>query len=121
MHRLAVTVLLLVVSGIAVAELLPGKYRCYRPPSYEVTAWFELGEGQVRINGGAPQPVAYDATAARLDWPGEALHPWRHGHYFPEGVPDDGTARTTVLLSPQADLPKPSARVRLPRCYLTTH
>lgn len=113
----------LFAAGAAAAqEPAAGKYRCYQPPAYTVTAWFELGEGQARIDGGAPAPFRYDAAAARIDWTTDALAPHRHGFHYPAGAPGDATGRPTVVLAPRATArPGQPGWARLPRCYLITH
>jgi hypothetical protein len=119
---LLATLLLACAPVAADPSPVPGKYRCYQPPGYAVVAWFELGEGQARINGGDPQPAPFDAAAARIDWPGEALAPYRHGLYFPPGTAGADGERTTIVLTARAQArPGGPGWTRLPRCYLTTH
>lgn len=111
--------LLLCLTAQAAAQApVPGKYRCYLPPAYEVLAWLELTEAGVRINGSDPQPYRFDEGTARFDWPGSDLAPYRHGLYFPAGAPGDDTGRTTILLTTKAGQRNGP---KLPRCYLTTH
>jgi hypothetical protein len=113
----------LLAAGTTLAQApLPGKYRCYQPPAYTVTAWFELGEGRARIDGGDPAPFRYDAAAARIDWTTDALAPHRHGFHYPAGVPGDDAGRPTIVLAPRAPArPGQPGWARLPRCYLITH
>ena len=103
-------------------EPIPGKYRCYTPPAYTVFAWFEIGEGRVRVNGDTPVPFHFDTKQLRLDWTTDGFAPYRHGLYMPVGAAGGEAERTTIVLLLRPGMrPTQAGWHTLPRCYLTTH
>ncbi len=107
--------------AVAVAA---GRYRCYQPPTYTVTAWFDLeSDGSYRLNGGAPQRFAYDPARALIRWSGGDFASRRlFGIYMPPGKPGADEDRVTIVLSKRADMrPARKGWEVLERCYLTMH
>jgi hypothetical protein len=117
---------LLLFAGLASAALAQtppfGRYRCYQPPAYTVTAWFDLDAAGYRLNGGSAQPYQIDRESGKLTWSGNGIDGRGHGRYSPPGTnSDDGARHTIVLSTTPAPLPTQRDWARLPRCYMTTH
>ena len=117
----AVLVSIAYLAVTAFAQSPPeGRWRCYQPPDYLVLAWFDLGAGQIAVNGNPP--VAVVPGEASLGLPAGTLPPWRHGFYLAPGSAQGDAERHTLVLAARADVPRRGRGwERLPRCYLTTH
>lgn len=101
-----------------------GRYRCYQPPAYTVTAWFDLeAGGRYRLNGGEPQAYSFDAGKSLIRWSREeAAQGWRAGRYLPPGSPGPDLDRYTIVIVPRDDArPGQPGWDKFERCYLTTH
>ena len=101
-----------------------GRYRCYQPPAFTVTAWFDLeANGTYRVNGGKWQRYAFDAEKSLVRWSGSDFAAGQgYGVFIPPGGPGGEEARHTIVLSGRADArPGMSGWARLERCYMTTH
>ena len=122
-RRLLALILACGFATAAFAQAPPdGRWRCYQPPGYVVTAWFDLAAGGVSVNGDTPLPVRIDAASGRIALPPGALAPHREGLYLPPGTAQgDAERHTLVLLRTAGQRPGSRGWERLPRCYLTTH
>ena len=101
------------------AEPPAGRYRCYEPPSYSVTAWFDLlPDGRYQFQGEPAQRFSYEPGTRHIAWlAGELASSHGGGEYQ---APAPGAAagqRHTIVLLP---LSKSAAGPRT-ECYLTTH
>lgn len=111
------------LAGPASAQApVQGRYRCYEPPGYGVTAWFDLDAEGISLHGDVPQAVRIDVATGRIDLPKDTLPPYRHGFFFPPDAAGGDAGRATIVLARRADQrPGRPGWARLPRCYLTTH
>lgn len=110
--------LMLAMSLAAVAAQPPsGRYRCYQPPGYHVTAWFDLYEdGRYRFQGGDPAHYDFDGASDRVTWiDGELADDHLGGRYFPpsEQAP---TGRRHAIVLERREPGTPGSE-----CFLTTH
>lgn len=113
--------LLSTIPGSALAVELPpeGRYRCYEPPSYVVTAWFDLqADGTYRFQGQAPARYSYDPLKRQLRWLDGALAETHAGAIY-HAPAAGGTAGQRHTLALQAHAPSRTAAAG--ECYLTTH
>jgi hypothetical protein len=126
--RLA-ALLLLATDASAAAERPPaGRYRCYQPPSYVVTAWFDLDlDGTYRLQGGPPARYAFDPATRVLRWlDGEHAGSGKVGLYVPPAAKDateHATAQRHAIVMTAPKNLRPPRNDRDPRvqCLLTTH
>lgn len=100
-------------------ELPTGRYRCYQPPSYVVTAWFDIEPGHTyRFQGEAPQPFRYDPVTRRIVWTGgELAQAHAGGTYHPPTADSALGSRHAIVLEPRAR--RDAGPVT--ECFLTTH
>ncbi|MCB1906200.1 MAG: hypothetical protein KDH15_02425 [Rhodocyclaceae bacterium] len=107
----------LAVPLAAAAAPPSGRYRCYLPPGYQVTGWFDLrDDGRYLFQGGEPARYRYDADTGRLTWiDGELAAEYPGGRYYsPSGDAPTGRRHAIVLEHRDAG----GARSE---CFLTTH
>jgi len=101
-----------------------GRYRCYQPPAYTVTAWFDFeADGTYRLNGAAAQRYRYDAAKSLVRWTSGDFAQSRYvGIYMPPGKAGGDEDRYTIVLATRDDArPGKAGWDRLQRCYLTMH
>ena len=108
-----------------------GRYRCYQPPSYMVTAWFDLeADGTYRLQGDPPARYAFDPATRVLRWlDGGQAGSGQVGLYVPPaakgGQPATGQAtaerHAIVMTSPKNLRPPKNDRDPRVQCLLTTH
>ena len=117
--RRQLPLLLVVCSALAhAAELPTGRYRCYQPPAYTVTAWFDiLPDGTYSFQGEPPARFSYEPKNGAVRWQ-EGVLATRHGggRYVPPSPQKGGGLRHTIVLESR-DAAAPAAD----ECYLTTH
>lgn len=115
----AAAALLITLDGARAAELPSGRYRCYVPPSYAVTAWFDIHpEGRYQFQGEAPTRFAYDSASRRLTWiDGELASSSSGASYHPPEAGAPASQRHTIVLHAKPGESRSSAS----ECYLTTH
>lgn len=114
--------LLLLLSGAALAEdtLPPGKYRCYQPPSYVVTNWFELNaDGSYRPHEGASGRYVYDGATRIVRW-SDGFLGGKSALHHPPGPQSPGGSRHTLFFGADARTNKKALPTR-EQCFLTTH
>ncbi|MCB1916118.1 MAG: hypothetical protein KDG52_10415 [Rhodocyclaceae bacterium] len=102
----------------ATAEGPPsGRYRCYQPPNYQVTAWFDLiDDGQYLFQGGPPARYAFDAASGRLTWMNGDLAAEHTGaRYHPPSTQAPNGRRHAIVLERREPGQAGS------ECFLTTH
>lgn len=101
------------------AELPAGRYRCYVPPSYTVTAWFDiLPDGTYQFQGEPPARFSYDPATRRLSWlEGEFAASLTGATYHPPAAASPTGQRHAIVLQERPAAVKDNA----PECYLTTH
>lgn len=99
-------------------RLPAGRYRCYQPPSYVVTAWFDIVDGdRYLFQGDAPGRYRFDPASREVHWEdGVLADAHRTGRYHPPSAEAPTGQRHAIVLAPRAqDGGKPS------ECFLTTH
>lgn len=109
----------------AAAERPPaGRYRCYQPPSYVVTAWFDLeADGTYRLQGGPPARYAFDPATRVVRWlDGDHAGTGKVGLYVPPAAEHATAERHAIVMTGPKNL-RPPRNDRDPRvqCLLTTH
>lgn len=116
----------LLVGDLAAASDRPpaGRYRCYQPPSYVVTAWFDLDlDGTYRLQGGPPARYAFDPATRVVRWlDGEHAGTGQVGLYVPPAAEHATAQRHAIVMTAPKNL-RPPRDDRDPRvqCLLTTH
>ena len=115
-RRLALAASFGTASLAAAADLPSGRYRCYEPPTYVVTAWFDIEpNGTYRFQGESPARFRYDARTRDLTWIEGALATHHSGgRYEPPAAGSTAAQRHTIVLLPRGDS-------IASECYLTTH
>ncbi len=104
----------------AAGEALPaGRYRCYQPPSYAVTAWFDLAaDGSYRFQGEDAARYAYDPDSRRVTWLDGALaRDHSGGIYHPPSTEAPTGQRHAIVLERREE----AAPAAPSECFLTTH
>jgi len=125
------TALLTLLAGdLATAADRPpaGRYRCYQPPSYVVTAWFDLEtNGTYRLQGDPPARYSFDPATRVLRWlDGEYAGTGKVGLYVPPAAKDATEYATAqrhaiVMTAPKNLRPPKGERDPRVQCLLTTH
>ncbi|MCB1956395.1 MAG: hypothetical protein KDG55_12010 [Rhodocyclaceae bacterium] len=110
---------LLALPASALQEDLPlGRYRCYAPPSYAVTAWFDVTDGQTyRYQGRSEGRLRFDASSATVRWLDGALaEHYAGGRFFTPASGAPTGERFAIVLEP-----RPGSAAPASECFLTTH
>lgn len=112
---LALYLSLAAAPALAAEDVPSGRYRCYQPPRYTVSAWFDLlPERSYSFQGDAPQRFSYDRERRELSWLGGELA-GRKATYQPPGAGAAGERHAIILEAGEAGA---STAVE---CFLVTH
>lgn len=95
-----------------------GRYRCYAPPAYDVTAWFDiLDESRYLFQGEAPGRFRFDPASRQVHWQDGILAETRRaGRYHPPAADAPTGQRHAIVLEPRAEGGPATSE-----CFLTTH
>lgn len=97
--------------------LPPGRYRCYQPPGYAVSAWFDiLPDGTYSFQGQAPQAFSFDGATRKVTWSAGELARISGGGVYHAPSSGAATGQRHAIVLDEKDPDTPSSE-----CFLTTH
>ena len=105
--------------AMAAAEEPPvGRYRCYAPPSYSVTAWFDIVEpGRYLFQGRSAGRYAYDPAKNVVTWlDGGFAGDYAGARFYTPSDQAPTGQRYAIVLTPRDGREAPASE-----CLLTTH
>ncbi len=95
-----------------------GRYRCYAPPTYVVTAWFDIVEpGRYLHQGQTPGRFQFDPDQGTVSWQdGEFAADYSGGRFHTPSDTAPTGMRYAIILEPRPGRDAPASE-----CLLTTH
>jgi hypothetical protein len=95
----------------------PGKYQCYQPPAFRVTAWLELrADGSYRAHAQPEGRYVYEGQTRQVRW----LDGYLAGRFALHQPPGPDSPRHTLVFGADGKT-RAKALQGLEQCYLTTH